>query len=231
MAHDVSDADPVAAPAAEPPAVDAPLVPVDASAAQVGEPAIAVRAVEGLAPQWGAPRPRPANQPRRKGRDPHATRRPAVGLSALILTALVAAFFGWVSAEPFWLATGRGTAGTATITSCDTACVGDFRGGEIVAEAVRISSVPTNQRRAGATFDARMLDAGSTWAYAGPTSGLTLRWILGAVVVLLCGLLVGFLTGVHRLRRVRRGARFVLWLVGLAGPLAIYAGILTAAAL
>lgn len=229
MAHDVSDADPVAALAPE--AVDAPVHAAVDAPAHVGEPAITERAVEGLAPQWGAPRPLPANQPRRKGRDPHATRRPVVGLSALILTALVAAFFGWVSAEPFWLATGRGTAGTATITSCDTTCVGAFRGGEIVAEAVRISSVPTNQRRPGATFDARMLDAGSTWAYAGPTSGLTLRWILGAVVVLLCGLLVGFVTGVHRLRRARRGARFVLWLVGLAGPLAIYAGILTAAAL
>ena len=36
--------------------------------------------------------------------------RPLPGLAALVLLSLVAAFFAWVSAEPFWLAVGHGDA-------------------------------------------------------------------------------------------------------------------------
>lgn len=227
MAHEVSDAEETAG-------LD---VMAGADSTYVGEPAVAERGVGGLVPAprptWGTPRPQPPKPPRR---DPHATRRPLIGLTALLLTTLIAAFFGWVSAEPFWLAAGRGTEGTATITSCQPSgvaqrCVGRFTGDGITVDAVRLSSVPVEVRRVGARVDARMLDANSRWAYAGPVSGLQLRWILGAVVVVLCGLLIGFATGVHRLRTAGSGGRFALWLLSLTGPLTIYAGILAATAL
>jgi hypothetical protein len=241
VAHDVSDADPTAHPGGTVAAdTEAGLDVVTGPPPTVGEPAVANRGLGGLTrgPRWGAPvAPRPAAPPpRRRSRDPYATRRPLIGLAALILTSFVAAFFGWASAEPFWLATGRGIQGTATITSCQPSglaqrCVGSFTGERIAAESVRLSSVPPHQRRTGATLDARMLDADSRWAYAGPASGLTLRWILGAAIVLLCGLLIGFATGVHRLRTAGRRARLALWLLGLSGPLALYAGAVLAAAL
>ena len=76
-----------------------------------------------------------------------------------------------------------------------------------------------------------MLDDGSRWAYAGPVSGLHLRWQLGLAAVLVCGVLIGLATGVGRLRTAGRGGRFVLWAVSLAGPLALFAGMLVAALL
>ena len=206
---------------------------------------MAEQSVAGLAPQpgigelvpWTAPRKLAKPRPLRRG-DPHATRRPVIGLTALILTTLVAAFFGWVSAEPFWLSMGRGAEGTVTVTSChrsglDERCVGKFvaEGKQFTADAVRLSSVPDRDREQGASFQGRMLDADSGWAYAGPASALHLRWELGVVIVVLCGILVGLVTGVRRLRTAGRRGRFVLWLIGLAGPLAIFAGMLVTAAL
>jgi hypothetical protein len=76
-----------------------------------------------------------------------------------------------------------------------------------------------------------MLDSDSSWAYAGPASALHLRWELGVLVVVLCGILVGLVTGVRRLRTAGRGGRFLLWVLGVAGPLAIFAGMLVTAAL
>jgi hypothetical protein len=253
VANDVSDAEHVASPgdAAEPgarPAGEAP--------APLGEPPLSDQGLAGLAPPgavtWAgdvvpsadelarlAAATAPPKPPRRaRRRYPNATRRPIVGLTALILTALVAAFFGWASAEPFWLAMGRGAEGTVTVTSCrqsglDERCVGDFvaSGKRFTADAVRLSGVPNGDRKEGASFRARMLDSDSSWAYAGPASALHLRWELGVLVVVLCGILVGLVTGVRRLRTAGRGGRFLLWLLGLAGPLAIFAGMLVTAAL
>ena len=245
MAHDVSDAaqtGPAGADARPDGVVDTPDV-----ATVIGEPAVAERGVGGLVAGGDgagtAPRSSPAPQPaavappaRRRRGDPHATRRPAVGLTALVLTALAGAFFGWVSAEPFWLATGRGVAGTVTVTSCqpsglDERCVGRFAAEDFTVDAVRLSSVPSASRERGDRFEARMLDGGSRWAYAGPVSGLHLRWQLGLAAVLVCGVLIGLATGVGRLRTAGRGGRFVLWAVSLAGPLALFAGMLVAALL
>ncbi len=133
---------------------------------------------------------------------------------------------------------GRGAQGTVTVTSCernglDERCVGQFvaEGKEFTAEAVRLSSVPDDDRRKGASFQAKMLDADSSWAYAGPASALHLRWELGVLIVVLCGVLIGLVTGVRRLRSAGTGGRLLLWALGLAGPLAIFAGMLVTAAL
>jgi hypothetical protein len=214
-----------------------------ATVTSVGEPAVdepGVAALAGDVAPWGAPEPAPAAAPGgapppkpARVRYPHGTRRPAVGLAGLVLLTLVSAFFALVSAEPFWLANGRGTEGTVTVTSCrssgiDERCVGRFAAGAFTVDAVRLSGVPEASRREGATFGARMLDAGSRWAYAGSTSGLRLRWQLGAGLVLLCGVLIGLVTGVGRLRDAGRRGRLLLWLISVAGPLLLYAGALGA---
>jgi hypothetical protein len=55
---------------------------------------------------------------------PREPRHPAVGLAALVTFALLAGFFSWVSAEPFWLALGHSRAGTATVSSCTGTGIG-----------------------------------------------------------------------------------------------------------
>jgi hypothetical protein len=219
VAHDVSDAEPA----------------TKSTPGIVGEPSLADRGLGGLAPEttWGAPlpaRPAPA-PPKRRRRDPHATRRPAIGLAALLVAGFLAAFFGWVSAEPFWLSMGRGADGTATVSSCRDSgparpCVGTFVADGVQSDVVRLSGLPDSERRAGASVDAKMLDSGSRWAYSGPTN---LRWQLGLVAVVVCGLLLGWATGVGRLRTTSRRDRFLLHLLSFAAPLTIYTGVVLGA--
>lgn len=155
------------------------------------------------------------------------------GLAALLVAGFLAAFFGWVSAEPFWLSTGRGTDGTATVSSCRDSgpartCVGTFAADGVRSDVVRLSGVAARDRRAGATVDAMMLDADSRWAYAGPTA---IRWQLGLAAVVGCGLLLGWATGVGRLRTTSRNRRLLLRLLSLVAPLTIFAGVVLAALL
>jgi hypothetical protein len=214
---------------------------------QVGEPDIAEHGIGGLtsAPQPtltagdvlpGMVRPIPLATRRSTRRDPHATRRPALGLPAAILLGLAAAFFGWVSAEPFWLSYGYGTTGTATVISCshgtlDNRCVGRFTSadGRVTTGTVRISGVPDRQRHARAALPAQVLQSDSDWAYAGSPGNVRMRWQLGFVAALLCGLAIGVVTGVRTLRSAKAGGRLALWLLGLAGPLALFGGMLLTA--
>ncbi|TDB72422.1 hypothetical protein E1182_23175, partial [Micromonospora sp. KC721] len=53
----------------------------------------------------------------RAPRAPHPP-DPVRGLATLLALSLVAAFFGWVSAGPFWLAVGHATTGTVVVTDC-----------------------------------------------------------------------------------------------------------------
>ncbi|WP_123678476.1 hypothetical protein [Couchioplanes caeruleus] len=175
----------------------------------------------------GAGRP-----PRRKPREP---RRPVSGLLALLALALVATFFSWVSAEPFWLAVGHGHAGTATVARCTgegvtQRCSGQFTSadGLYTVPTIALFGVEPAQRATGSVTPARMVSQDSRQAYAGEASVLVhLRWSLGFVLVLLCGLGIAGLTGARRLdtARYRRAAL----LVSLAGPLALLAGFLFAA--
>lgn len=183
-----------------------------------------------------SPPPKPVPLPSPQRVSPNY-RRPAVGLTLLVLVALIGAFFGWVSADPFWLAVGRGTEGTVTVDACESSltadrCTGIFTAsdGSFTTDRVRISSVPDGERRVDTELPARILNESSDWAYAGSTSGLQLRWILGAALVLLCGLAVGSVTGVRKLRSEPLRRRLLLRLIGLVGPLAIFATMLGVAA-
>ena len=170
--------------------------------------------------------------PRTKPRTP---RRPAPGLIGLVALGLIAAFFSWVSAEPFWLAVGHGDEGLATVTRCEGSgvtqrCSGSFAadGGEYTVRNVALLGVEASQSNPGAVAPARMVSADSRQVYLGETGLLiNLRWVLGFVLVLLCGYGVAGLTGARLLEtaRARRGAV----LISLAGPLLMLTGFLVAA--
>jgi hypothetical protein len=180
-------------------------------------------------------RERPAAGGRPPRRRPRQPRRPAGGLAGLVALGLVAAFFSWVSAEPFWLAVGHGDRGSATVGRCTGAgvtqrCAGQFLAadGAYRVDNLALLGVEPGQRGSGAVTHARMVSSESRQAYVGHTGVLVhLRWALGFVLVLLCGLGIAGLTGARRLetRRARRGAL----LLSLAGPLALLAGFLAVA--
>jgi hypothetical protein len=164
-----------------------------------------------------------------------ATRRTAPALVALIVLALLSTFFAWVSAEPFWIAVGHGDQGYATTARCvgsgvTQRCTGTFAAadGGFAVSRVTLLGVAGEHRAAGTIAPARMVSADSRQAYLGDTGALVhLRWILGFVLVLVCGYAIAGLTGARRLEtaRARRGAV----LVSLAGPLILLAGFLLAA--
>jgi hypothetical protein len=152
---------------------------------------------------------------------PRPPRRPAPGLAVLILLALLAGFFAWVSAEPLWLAVGHGDRGTATVTRCTGTgvgqrCAGEFTaaGGTFTAERVSLLGLGADDRHPGATVPARMVPAKVPAAgtlpraYVGDDVGLHLRWGIGLALMLVCGVGIAWGTGALRLeeRRARRSA-------------------------
>jgi hypothetical protein len=168
----------------------------------------------------------------RRLRTPH---RPVTGLAGLIALGLVAAFFSWVSAEPFWLAAGHGRPGVATVTQCTGSgvilrCTGRFQaaGGRYPRSRVTLLGVASSQRSPGTVAPARMLNRTSGRAYVGESGPLVhLRWVLGFVLVLLCGLGIAALTGSRQLETVR--ARRAALALSFAGPLLLLLGFLAAA--
>ncbi|GAB1643178.1 hypothetical protein [Krasilnikovia sp. MM14-A1259] len=170
--------------------------------------------------------------PKHRQREP---RRPLPGLLALLALAMVAAFFAWVSAEPFWLAAGHDVRGRVRVTQCTgdgvaQRCIGQFSTGDGFSRVDRVTvlGVTGDQRAGGTVAPARMVNLDSGQAYVGETSLLVqLRWVLGFVLVLMCGFGIAGLTGARRLtaRRARHGAL----LLSLACPLLLLAGFLAAA--
>ena len=181
--------------------------------------------------------PGPADERRGRppARKPLSPRGPVAGLLGLVLLALVAAFFSWVSAEPFWLAVGHGDQGVATVSRCTGSgvtqrCQGSFAAadGGFSVEQVTLLGVDANSRNTGAITPARMVSPESRQAYVGgPGLMLHLRWTLGFVLVLLCGYGIAGMTGARRLdtARSRRGAV----LISLAGPVLLLLGFLAVA--
>jgi hypothetical protein len=191
---------------------------------------------------WPAPRMRagrPSVHRSRSAADrkapPRPPRRTGPALTALVVLSLLAAFFGWVSAEPLWLAVGHGNSGTATVDRCTGSgvaqrCVGRFAeaNGRFVTGRVALLGVAEAERHAGTTVRARMVGSESRQAYVGTDGlGLHLRWALGLALVLLCGAGIAWATGATRLgdRLARRRAV----LASLAGPLVLAIGFIAAA--
>jgi hypothetical protein len=160
-------------------------------------------------------------------------RRPWLVLPAVIALALVATFFAWVSAEPFWLAVGHGDRGTATVIKArhralDGRCLSNFASadGRFRAHAVPVTGVQRSTCATGTTINARMVSATGREAYAGDTSGLTARWLLGLLLVLACALMIVRVSGAARFAGRERLAAVAMT---FCGPLAIAVGILAAA--
>ncbi len=170
-----------------------------------------------------------------RSRSRRAGRLPVSAQISLVTLGLLAAFFGWVSAEPFWLAVGHGDRGYATTAQCSSSgvtqrCTGQFASadGRYAVSRVVLLGVEPGGRAPGSTAEARMVSPDSRQAYLGSTPPLLhLRWILGFTLVLVCGYAVAGLTGARRLEnsRARRGAV----LLSLAGPVTLLAGFLIAA--
>jgi hypothetical protein len=176
-------------------------------------------------PRTAAPAPAPTP---RKTRQP---RHPAAGLSALLLFGLLAAFLGWTSAEPFWLAVGHAEAGTATVQRCTGGgvlrrCVVTFDGASFTAENATLAGASRRAMVDGAKLSTRMVNAHSRMAYAGSRDGLGVRLGVGLALILLCGIAIVWLGGARRLpgRHARLGAT----LLSLAAPFVLFAGMLAA---
>ncbi|MET8147045.1 hypothetical protein ACIBSW_04500 [Actinoplanes sp. NPDC049668] len=171
----------------------------------------------------------------RRARGPRGPRRPATGLLGLLALGLVAAFFAWVSAEPLWLAAGHGDRGSATVLRCTGSgvtqrCIGQFTaaGGAYRVDDLTLLGVEPERRATGSITPARMVSADSRQAYVGDTGMLVhLRWALGLVLLLVCGLGIAGLTGARRLDTAQ--ARHGALLISIAGPLVLLAGFLAAA--
>ncbi|WP_254910015.1 hypothetical protein [Micromonospora sp. NBS 11-29] len=183
------------------------------------------------------------DEPRRRAgrvrirREPTRTVRPPdppAGLAVLLALSLLAAFFAWVSAGPFWLAVGHSTGGTVMITECTGGglgqrCRGIFQadGDRFQAQGVRVSGVPSGRTATGSTLAARMTGPDGATAYADTGAGRHLRWLLGLALVGGCAAGIARWTGASRLPDPRQRRRAV-WLA-LAGPLLITLGFLAAA--
>jgi hypothetical protein len=184
---------------------------------------------------------RPTRPPAAPRRGSHASRRrprqaAAPGLAALVLLAVLSAFFAWVTAEPLWLALGHSTAGTVTVTRCvdhgvNRRCAGTFTSAD---GRFTRTSVPVmgDTPAAGAGVDAgervsapaRMTSARGHRAYVDVDAGS--RAAIGVALVVLCAMAIVRATGVRRLPK--RHFRVVASLVALAGPLSLLAAMLAA---
>ncbi|MFF0367044.1 hypothetical protein [Micromonospora sp. NPDC005087] len=159
---------------------------------------------------------------------------PLPGLAVLVLLSLVAAFFAWVSAGPFWLAVGHARVGTVVIDDCTGGgltqrCRGIFTAddGRFLAHGVRVGGVPAGRDVPGTALPARMAGPDGGTAYVDTGVARHLRWLPGLLVVLGCAAGIARWTGATRLpgRRNRRWAVAV----AVAGPVLITLGFLAAA--
>lgn len=167
----------------------------------------------------------PPKRPPRRTRTP---RNPAAGLPAMLLIALLAGFFAWTSAEPFWLDLGQGERGHAQVTRCNgdgvlRRCYATFQS----ESGAAVTGVPVvgADDAPGTTLDARMRPGGRI-AYAGNPSGLRVRWTVGFALILLCGAALCWATGAGRLGRFR--TRLAACALTAAAPLVLGLGVLVA---
>jgi len=162
-------------------------------------------------------------------REPKEPRPPTVVLPLLILFIGVAAFFSWVSAEPFLISIGHHVTGTVTVNECHAEgfaprCQGKFvpdSGGDSQ-PAMRITG-DTTVERPGETVAAQAVSYDSTSVYIGDDFGLGLRWGLGLAMVVGCGFAIAWISGAWRFAG---RARLAAVAASMAAPLLIWLGAL-----
>ncbi|WJK34190.1 hypothetical protein [Solwaraspora sp. WMMA2065] len=159
------------------------------------------------------------------------SRRPATGIAWIVVVAAAAAFLGWVSAEPLWLAVGRGVNGTATVTDCTgdgygRRCLGEFAAQTgFTVDRVRLFGVPPVDQATGAELTARMLHRERDTAYVvADLVVLHLRWSVGWGLTVLLGVLLVWGSGARRLATAT--ARRVATVAALLAPVLLAAGFL-----
>lgn len=185
---------------------------------------------------WPVPRPvarrgsvRPApTRPVARATRRRSSRAPATGLPGVIVFALLGAFFGWVSAQPAWLALGHGTAASAAVTACTghglgRSCRVNVTGAGLDAADLRLVGADA---RVGERVPVRVVNASARVAYAGSSAGLARRAVLGLVLVLACGLGAAWASGA---RRLAGRARTVAVPASFAVPVALALALLAAA--
>ncbi len=212
--------------------------PLWPDAGQAPTPAAEPKPPAGSAP-WPAPQLRPGQLASSRRPPIRISRRratgrlrpPAFGLALLLLFALLSGFFGWVSADPFWLSVGHAETGTARVTKCagsglGARCVGTFTGPRFSRERVALSALPRGSHRPGVTVPARMVSSKGRIAYVGNPAALHIRWVLGFVLVALCGVGIVWATGAGRLspKRARMGG----YATSIGAPLLLLIGMLVA---
>jgi len=210
-----------------------------------GRPSVVPAAVPGQRQPEKATRP-PRARPARPPRPPRNPMRPWLAMPALVLLALATSFFAWVSAEPFWLAVGHGARGVATILPTETttvdpadpadpadlgwrtrACRATFiaEGGAFIVSRVVLAGVTGPACTAGTRLPAQMVSADGERAYPIERGDLTLRWSVGLLLIVLCGLGIMLVTGALRFAGWRRVTTTAL---SLGAPLLVTFGILAA---
>ncbi|MFY1634299.1 hypothetical protein ACN27F_13630 [Solwaraspora sp. WMMB335] len=223
--HATDEPAPTPPPAARPPTPQRPAQPPPA------QPPLPARAPLTQPPLPA--RPRAARPTRRARRRQVKVRRPVTGLAWILVLSAAAAFFGWVSAEPLWLAAGRGTAGTATVIGCSGSglsqrCLGDFVANSgFAVERVRLLGVPPQAQQHGTQLAAQMLGRERGTAYvAADLALLHLRWTVGWTLVGVCAVALVWGSGARRL--ATRQARCGATAAALAAPILVAAGFLVA---
>jgi hypothetical protein len=230
----VTEPVPVTAPVEPPPVpVDSPPAPVEPAPVPAATPP--VRAVPAVPTQRRSASPPVRRPPHRRRRRRGLPRRPWFALPALVVLALATTFFAWVSAEPFWLAVGHGHSGTATVVAGGggpsapaEGCRAFFIAGDgsFIASDVDLRGLEPAECTDGAKVTAHMVSVRAEQAYATSGFGLHLRWLSGLGLVLLCALVIVWLTGAARFDGWRRGVAVGL---SLGGPVAVTIAMLTAA--
>jgi len=172
------------------------------------------------------PEPVHTGRPHRHRKRP---RRPAFGLPLLLVFALAAAFFAWVSATPLLLTAGHGARGVATVATCsvhglDRSCAEFVAADKSFSAAVTLLGPASNHAKAGQKIDAQMVSRGSSLAYAGNNADLLLHWIPGVVLIVLCGFGIAWATGAFRL--ADRRTRSLALLGSFGGPTLLFVGML-----
>jgi hypothetical protein len=183
------------------------------------------RGPTGLAP-GRRPQPVRTGRPHRHRKPP---RRPAFGLPLLLVFALAAAFFAWVSATPLLLTAGHGSQGVATVATCsvhgiDRSCAEFVAADKSFSAAVTLLGPASTHAKAGQKIDAQMVSRGSSLAYAGNNADLLLHWIPGVVLIVLCGFGIAWATGALRLADRRN--RSLALLGSFGGPILLFVGML-----